>query len=487
MESARFFLTITGVALFAAAVTTACGGGNKDNVAGQQDPGGVPTLSSQISPTVVQTPAANPGPQMTDPSLKVQSIPGVESPTQMAFIGNDDLLVTTKPGKVLRVRGGKVEGTVLQLKANYADERGVLGIATHPNFAQNGWVYIYWTWTGEGTAPGGLLGNGSDNIEAVPAMGNRIDRFRWDGSKLTFDRNIIQLPSRTTDLTLNRRRGNHDAGVIQFGPDGKLYAVIGDQNARNQLQNVAGGEPPTAENLLGVILRLNDDGTSPADNPFASMGEPMAKVWVYGLRNSFGYAFDPATGNFWLETNGQASYDQIGMYRAGDNVGWIQLMGPPDRFQDYKALEQASERLLDNPVFPPARLANSGDEAISRLVMFPGATYRQPKFAWKRAVAPTTIQFLGKSLGGAYEGDMLVGDVNTGSIYRFKLTPDRTDIVLQGGLADRVNDNSKEDLLGELSGQLFATNMFVVTDIAEAPDGSLWITSAATGLFRVSP
>src|SRR5690606_31246923 len=136
--------------------------------------------------------------------------------------------------------GGEVQQQpVLELAANYADERGVLGLTLHPDFETNNWVYVYWTWSGEGSVPDGLLGEATEDLEAVPDFGNRVDRFLWDGQTLTFDTNIIELPPRITDLTLDRRRGNHNAGVIDFGPDGKLYVAIGDQNVRSRLQNVA--------------------------------------------------------------------------------------------------------------------------------------------------------------------------------------------------------------------------------------------------------
>jgi hypothetical protein len=148
----------------------------------------------------------------------------------------------------------------------------------HPAFDSNHFVYVYWTWSGQGGDPAGLLGAATDDIERVPALGNRVDRFLWDGSKLAFDRNIVRLPSKTTDLTLGRPRGNHDAGVIKFGPDGKLYVAIGDQNVRGQLQNVEDGPGLRApEDLVGVVLRRNDDGTTPGDNPFVSTGPDAAQ------------------------------------------------------------------------------------------------------------------------------------------------------------------------------------------------------------------
>ena len=478
--STRFLALFLLATIVVAALTLACG----------DDDGDGPQPTSTDAGTPGEGTEAPDGPALIDENLEiVETVSGLNSPTQMVFLAENDLLVTEKNGRVVRVREGQVEGPVLELAANFADERGVLGIALHPEFDANNYVYIYWTWTGVGQPPEGLLGEPSEDIEQVPELGNRVDRFTWDGERLTFDRNIIELPSRTTDLTLDRRRGNHDAGVIKFGPDGKLYVVMGDQNERGQLQNVADGPPPQhPQNTLAVVLRLNDDGSVPDDNPFVSAGPDVAPIFVYGVRNSFGYDFDPETGEFWLQTNGQASYDQLSRYTAGANLGWIQLMGPPDRFPDYKERESAHERALDAPAFPPDRLANSGDEAVSRLVLLEGATYQPPLLSWQRAVAPAAVGFVdGAGLGEDYDGDLLVGDVNTGSIYHFELSDDRMSLALEGGLADGVNDNAEGDPVGELADNIFATGMFVGTDIKTAPDGTVWIASLANGeLYHIA-
>lgn len=451
------------------------------------------TGSPQASPSPgaqgTGTPAqAMPLPNVRDPGLVVERIEGLKMPTQIAFLGVNDLLVTEKTGNVVRVQNGQVTGPVLQLSANYADERGVLGITLHPEFERNRWVYIYWTWTGEGNVPAGLIGDPSDDIELVPENGNRVDRFRWDGARLSFDCNVIELPSRTTDLTLNRRRGNHDAGVIQFGPDGKLYIVNGDHNVRGQLTNVQSGPAIGDSGLIGAVLRLNDDGSTPQDNPFVSQGDLAGKIWVYGVRNSFGFDFDPKGGGLWLQVNGQASYDQIGRYERGDNVGWIQLLGPPERFDDFKQLEINTERKLDNPAFPPEMLAANSQEALSRLFLMPGAKYNPPEFAWRMAVAPAGFGFIdGAGLGAEYDGDLLVGDVNTGNIWRLKLSADRQSFQLAGGLADKVNDNDRNNPVGEMADSIFGSGFLVATDIEQGPDGALWITSAAgNAVYRIA-
>ena len=182
---------------------------------------------------------------------------------------NDILVLEKASGRVQRVTNGTLQGPVLDLNVNSASERGLLGIALHPQFALNGWVYLFWTEsnTGADTA----------DIDEIALLGNRVDRYVWNGSTLTFDRNLIRLRALQADAG-QPSRGNHDGGVLRFGPDGKLYILFGDNGRRGFLQNITSGGPvpddqfggpePDDAHMTGVILRLNDDGTTPSDNPF---------------------------------------------------------------------------------------------------------------------------------------------------------------------------------------------------------------------------
>src|ERR671934_194047 len=163
------------------------------------------------------------GPTMLDPNLRVSTVvSGLNQPTSMAFLGPNDFFVLEKAsGKVQHVVNGNVH-TVLTLPVNSFSERGLLGIALQPNFTQTHGVYLYWTQSQSGTV--------SSDAADVPLLGNRVDRYVWDPSTqtLTFDKNLIMLRSFQADAN-QPLRGNHDAGKILFGPDGKLYFQIGDQ------------------------------------------------------------------------------------------------------------------------------------------------------------------------------------------------------------------------------------------------------------------
>ena len=325
-------------------------------------------------------------PALVDPHLSVRPvIEGLDQPIGMAFLGPNDFLVIEKAsGQVKRVVDGATTGVVLDLAVNSASERGLLGIALHPQFPGTPWVYLFWT---ESTT-----GADSDMTEDVPLLGNRVDRFVWDASaqSLTFDMNLIALRAFQEDD--GRLRGNHDGGVLRFGPDGKLYIYMGDNGRRGQMQNLPdgpgpdgnmpddqfGGPEPDDAHLTGVILRLNDDGTTPEDNPFftagairgSEAGANLQKVFAYGIRNGFGMAFDPNSGNLWEAQNGDDSFTELNFVEPGANLGWVQIMGPVDRVAEFKAIETSEEFFgLQQTRWPPTNIADTPDAALARLFM----------------------------------------------------------------------------------------------------------------------
>ena len=121
-----------------------------------------------------------------------------------------------------------------------------------------------------------------------------------------------------------RRQGpNHNGGPIAFGPDGKLYGITGDLNRNEAEQNYQAQANNSSQ--VGGIYRLNDDGTVPGDNPFSGHSNADFHRWfAYGIRNSFGLTFDPATGNLWDTENGPGSYDEVNLVAPGFNSGWEQ-------------------------------------------------------------------------------------------------------------------------------------------------------------------
>ena len=322
-------------------------------------------------------------PTLVDPNLAVREVvTNLNQPTGMAFLGANDFLVLEKPsGRVLRVVNGTVTATVLDLAVNSASERGLLSIALHPQFPAVPWVYLYWTESSTGADSG--------QVADVPLLGNRVDRFEWNGATLTHDAEIIRLRSFQADAG-QPLRGNHNGGVVRFGPDGKLYIYIGDNGRRGQMQNLPdgpgpqgnqpddqfGGPEPDDAHLTGVILRLNDDGSTPVDNPFYVAGElrggaagaGLQKVYAYGIRNGFGMAFDPRSGRLWEAQNGDDTYTEINRVERGANLGWVRVQGPLARVTDFRAIETSSNFFgLQQVRWSPTNIVDSAQGTFDRL------------------------------------------------------------------------------------------------------------------------
>ncbi|MDT7689469.1 MAG: hypothetical protein QOE46_2228 [Acidobacteriota bacterium] len=445
-------------------------------------------------------------PSMTVSSLGVRTVvSGLDQPTSLAFIGADEFFILEKAtGRVVHVKNGVVLGAVLDLAVNSASERGLLGIALHPSFNTNGFVYIYWT---ESTS-----GADTTDITDVPLLGNRVDRFVWDGTRLTFDRTLIRLHAQQADAG-QPARGNHNGGVLRFGPDGKLYIIMGDNGRRGFLQNLpcgptatcpgpiitddqAGGPEPDDAHLTGVILRLNDDGTTPTDNPYSNIqtvqtGQAavnIKKVFAYGVRNGFGMDFDPVGGSLWTQENGDDAFDEINRVEAGFNGGWIQLMGPSSRVSEFKSIEVSRGNSLQQNRWPPSNIADTPADALARLFVLPGSHYTEPEFSWKYAIAPSPIGFArGTGLGAQYAGDLFVGASRTtllgGYLMRFKLSGDRkTFATTDARLADKVADNADKFDLAESESLVVGRDFGITTDIQTEPSkGGLYVVSLSNG------
>lgn len=440
-------------------------------------------------------------PTILAPNLAVKrASSNLVTPISLAFIGPNDMLVLEKStGKVQRVTNGGQPVTVLDLAVNFASERGLLGIALHPNFPATPQVFLYWT---ESTT-----GADTDNLASVPLLGNRVDRFLWNGTTLTRDQNLIRLRALQEDAG-QPARGNHNGGVLRFGADGKLYVIIGDNGRRGQLQNLPnghagagtpddqfGGPEPDDAHLTGVVLRLNPDGSTPSDNPFFAagtarggvVGANIQKIFAYGIRNSFGMAFDPVSGNLWEQENGDDSFDELNLIEPGSNGGWIQFMGPSDRIAQFKAIEVGRAGGLQQVRWPPTLIADTPAEALARLFVLPGSFYNEPEFSWKFAVAPAGIGFLNsRALGPQYEGDLFVGAsvpvLAGGYLFHFNLTGNRRMIAVDDPrLEDRVADNTNKFDPTESESLMFGQNFGVATDIQTGPNGNLFVVSLTHG------
>ncbi len=468
--------------------------------------------------------------QLLDPSLQVSTVVsvGLSQPMGIVFLGRTDFLVPEKStGQIKRVINGVVQAMpVLDLAVNSASERGLLSVVLHPNFPTQPYVYVRWTES--------LSGVDSNVTADVPLLGNRVDRFTWDGSTLSFDMNLMRLRARQTDNIATsghpgtnnaNEAGNHNGGVMRFGPDGKLYVFMGDQGRRGWLQNLAngpfltapqvddtfGGPAPGNAHLAGVILRVNDDGSTPADNPFyaagaglgGEVGQNIQKIYSYGHRNGFGMAFDPQTGYLWETENADDAYSEVNRVVPGMNGGWIQFAGPISRVRDWKTIETTQfNQTLQQVRYPPTRAAYTPALAQARLFMLPGAVYKDPELSWRYEIGPSGTAFVsGTALGVAYAGSLWIGSARAfsqvggtgGSLYRLRLTPDRLSLDLSADprLADRVADNlfRAQKFEGTESETLLVGRGFGITpSIEQGPDGALYVVSLSDNvIYRIAP
>jgi hypothetical protein len=293
---------------------------------------------------------------------------------------------------------------------------------------------------------------------------------------------------------------------LRFGPDSKLYILFGDNGRRGFLQNITssnpvpddqfGGPEPDDAHMTGVILRLNDDGTTSGDNPFSNVTTPLTseaaanikKIFAYGVRNGFGMAFDPLSGFLWTQENGDDAFDEMNRVAPGFNGGWIQVMGPLGRINEFKSIETMyGNGTLQQIRWPPGNIADTPQEALARMYLLPGAQYTDPEFSWKYAVAPSALGFVkGRGLGPQFESDMFVGasrpTLLNGYLFRFKLTGNRQHFSFgDSSLDDLVADNTDKFDLTESESLAIGRDFGVTTDIQTGPNGNLFIVSLLSG------
>ena len=210
--------------------------------------------------------------------------------TAMTFAPDGRLFVCEQGGDLRVVKNGTLLAKpFVHVSTTANGERGLLGVAFHPGFASNGYVYLYYT-------------------TSVP--NNRISRFTADGDTALTGSEVV-----IADLPNLSSATNHNGGALHFGPDGKLYVAVGD--------NANGSNSQTLTTRLGKVLRYNDDGTTPGDNPFlATTSGPNQAIWAMGLRNPFTFGFQPGTGRLFINDVGENTWEEINEGIAGSNYGW---------------------------------------------------------------------------------------------------------------------------------------------------------------------
>ena len=379
-------------------------------------------------------------PTILDGSLRVEKvIEGLESPTSMAFLDHDDIIILQKDnGRVRLVQSGILQpNPIFSTAVRNESERGLLGVAIGNTSDTKKTVFLYYT--------------EADGAQTK----NRIYKYEWDGTgNLTGGTLILDLPGEPGP--------NHNGGKMKIGPDEMLYAVIGELNRNGMLQNHLDGPAPDDS---GVILRVDYAGNG-VGNPLTGPGnaplqaDNLSKYYAYGIRNSFGIDFDPLTGILWDAEDGPDDYDEMNVVTPGFNSGWDRIMGPLSR-------------------------GYIEGKSTNDLVQFEGSHYQDPVFSWRVSQGITDIEILDSTrLGERFAGNIFAGDINNGNLYFFTMNSNRTGLNLNGiaGLEDLVADNADE-----VNAITFGTGFGGITDIETGPDGYLYILTFNGNLYRLVP
>ena len=386
---------------------------------------------------------------LKDPNLKMELVAqGLRSPTSMAFLGPNDILVLEKEtGTVQRITNGKMlPQPILQVPVSPTNERGMLGIAIAKHNNSPTYVFLYYTASGGG----------------AQSLANVLYRYELvnNNQQLANPKLLLSLPALPGS--------NHNGGRVVIGPDNNVYTVIGDlKTHRTQAENTVNG--PTADST-GGILRVTQDGQPVPNPPLGQTTTPLNLYYAYGIRNSFGIGFDPVTKKLWDTENGPKYGDEINLVESGFNSGWAQVMGI-----------WTPEGTIGKETAGPVNFNPS-----SNLVDFAGkGKYRPPEFIWFKPVAPTALMFFNSiRLGKQYQNDMFVGDYKNGNLYHFKLNQARTGLVLNETLANKISNTSQDS-----QPLIFASGFDGgITDLQVGPDdGYLYVLTFSGSIYRIVP
>jgi glucose/arabinose dehydrogenase len=332
---------------------------------------------------------------------------GLAHPWGLAFLPDGRALVTERPGRLRLVsREGELSQPVAGVPKVYASgQGGLLDVAVDPAFAQNNLVYLSYAEAGEGGA------------------GTAVARGRLDGERLSDVAVIFRQEPKV-------QGGNHFGSRLVFGRDGTLFVTMGDRfNHRREAQNLA--------SHIGKVVRINTDGSVPADNPFRNRPGAKPEIWSYGHRNVQGAALDPATGELWTAEHGARGGDEINRVLAGRNYGWPVI----SYGVDYSGAKIGTGRSA------------------------PGM--EQPVFYWDPSIAPSGLAFISGGRYPAWTGRMLVGAL------RGRLV---ASLALSGNAVTK-----EERVLGKLRQR--------IRDVRQGPDGLVYlVTDEDNGrILRLDP
>lgn len=322
---------------------------------------------------------------------------GLENPWSVAFLPDSRMLITERPGRLRLVSAtGELDPRSVQgLPSNLAErgQGGLLDVALHPRFEENGWVYLAYAAKGEG-------GHGTELARG------RLKDYRLESVQVLFR----ALPKSSG--------GRHFGARIVFDNAGHLFLGLGERGDRPRAQDIS--------DHAGSIVRLNDDGSVPADNPFIGRAGAQPELYSIGNRNVQGAALHPLTGELWAHEHGPQGGDELNVIRAGKNYGWPVITYGVNYVIGTRIGEGSSK-----------------------------AGMEQPLHYWVPSIAPSGMSFVtGKRFPG-WTGDLLIGSLKFRQLVRLRL---------RGGKVVH-EERMLEDALGR------------IRDVRQGPDGLIYLLS----------
>lgn len=332
---------------------------------------------------------------------------GLRHPWGMAFLPGGDMLVTERPGRLRLITKGKLlEAPIAGLpKIREKGQGGLLGIALHPNFHTNRWLYLAYAGKGKG------------------GYGTEVMRGRFDGARL----HDVQVIFRALPKSGG---GRHFGSRLVFGRDGTLYISLGDRGKRPSAQNM--------NDHRGSLIRVNDNGSVPSDNPFVGTPDVKPAIYSYGHRNIQGMTIHPVSGAIWTHEHGPQGGDEINVIQPGVNYGW--------------------------PVITYGVNYGIGTQIGEGTHK---AGMAQPIHTWVPSIAPSGMAFYTGEAFARWQGNLFVGSLKFGLLVRLEID------------ANRVTH--EERMLNGRYGR--------IRDIVQGPDGLLYVlTDERDGrLLRLTP
>ncbi|WP_246189311.1 PQQ-dependent sugar dehydrogenase [Pseudoxanthomonas kalamensis] len=346
---------------------------------------------------------------MPDPPFVATSVARFDQPWSMAFLPDGRLLVSEKPGKLklLDIANGNIGEISGVPTVAYGGQGGFGDIALHPQYADNGWIYLSYAEPGEGDVRGAAVARARLQLDA-------------DGGGRLQDLQVIwrQVPKVTGE--------GHYGHRLVFDGDGKLWISSSERQKFDPAQDMASN--------LGKIVRLNDDGSVPADNPFAEQGGVTAQIWSLGHRNVLGLAFD-GEGRLWEVEMGPRGGDELNRVERGSNYGYP-IVSNGDHYD--------GRNIPDHDTRPE---------------------FNAPEVWWTPVISPSSLIVYSGSMFPYFKGNGFVSGLSSKSLVRIEFHGDHAREAARYDMGERIRC------------------------VRQGPDGALWLLEdgANARLLKLTP